>query len=297
MIGFGYIAVWRGWFTDAGVDALMKFAQNFAIPCLLFAAIARLDLAADFDPKLLASYFSAITLCFFIGIFGARYFFNRPWPDCVAIGFVCLFSNTVLLGLPITERAYGADALGPNFAIIALHAPWCYSLGIITMEIVRADRSKSFGSVISSVLTAVFKNALLIGIAAGFVVNLAQIPLPNVFWNGIELMVGAALPAALFGLGGLLVQYRPEGDMWTILFCVAICLILRPVLISGTATMAALELQPLRAAILNGAMPPGVNVYIFANMYGVAKRVAASTVLISTAVSVLSLWVWLALLP
>ncbi len=54
------------------------------------------------------------------------------------IGFCCLFSNSVLLGLPITERAYGPDALTGNFAIIAFHAPFCYGLGITAMEIVRA---------------------------------------------------------------------------------------------------------------------------------------------------------------
>jgi predicted permease len=44
-------------------------------------------------------------------------------------------------------------------------------------------------------------------------------------------------------------------------------------------------------------MAPGVNAYVFANMYGVARRVIASSVLISTAVSVLSVWMWLAILP
>jgi malonate transporter and related proteins len=39
--------VWRGWMGDT-VDALMKFTQNFAIPCLLFLAIARLDLGTEF---------------------------------------------------------------------------------------------------------------------------------------------------------------------------------------------------------------------------------------------------------
>ena len=297
MLGFGYLAVWRGWFTDAGADALMRFTQNFAIPCLLFGAIARLDLAADFDPALLAAYFGAITVCFAIGTLGARHLFHRPWTDSVAIGFVCLFSNSVLLGLPITERAYGADALAPNFAIIALHAPYCYTLGIITMEIARAEGGQGRAAIARAVLVSVFRNALLIGIAAGFVVNLTGLPLPKVVWDGVGLMERAALPAALFGLGGLLVRYRPEGDMWTILFCVAICLALRPALIAGTATLAALDLQPFRSAVLNGAMPPGVNVYVFANMYGVAKRVAASSVLIATAVSILSLWVWLALLP
>ncbi len=44
-------------------------------------------------------------------------------------------------------------------------------------------------------------------------------------------------------------------------------------------------------------MAPGVNAYIFANMYGVAKRVAASAVLVATAASLATTWVWLNVLP
>ena len=44
VISFGYVAVWRGYFSDDGVDLLMKFTQGFAIPCLLFQAIVGLDL-------------------------------------------------------------------------------------------------------------------------------------------------------------------------------------------------------------------------------------------------------------
>ena len=44
-------------------------------------------------------------------------------------------------------------------------------------------------------------------------------------------------------------------------------------------------------------MAPGVNAYMFAHMYGVGKRVAASTVLIATALSIFTTWGWLHLLP
>ena len=44
-------------------------------------------------------------------------------------------------------------------------------------------------------------------------------------------------------------------------------------------------------------MAPGVNAFLFANLYGVAKRVAASTVLIATALSIGTVWVWLSILP
>ena len=44
-------------------------------------------------------------------------------------------------------------------------------------------------------------------------------------------------------------------------------------------------------------MAPGVNAYLFANIYGAARRVAASSVLMATALSTLTVWMWLNLLP
>ena len=296
VIGFGYIAVWKGYFSDAGVDGLMKFTQGFAIPCLLFRAISTLDLEQNFDLGLMGSYYIAAFACFVVGLLGARLMFSRDWEDSVAIGFCCLFANSLLLGLPITERAYGVGALQANYAIIAIHSPFCYMVGITAMEIVR-NRGENLAALPGKVLNAMFHNALIVGISLGFVVNLGGIPLPNVFTDAVDLMVRAALPAALFGLGGVLYRYRPEGDMRTIMFVVAVSLILQPLLVWGLAKANDLSDAALRSAILTAAMAPGINAYVFANMYGKARRVAASSVLMSTGLSILTVWVWLAVLP
>ena len=39
VIGFGYVVAWRGLFSDSAVDGVMRFAQNFAVPVLLFAQV------------------------------------------------------------------------------------------------------------------------------------------------------------------------------------------------------------------------------------------------------------------
>ena len=44
-------------------------------------------------------------------------------------------------------------------------------------------------------------------------------------------------------------------------------------------------------------MAPGVNAYLFANMYGVARRVVASSVLFGTVITVVTAAAWIALLP
>jgi malonate transporter len=262
VIGFGYGVAWKGWFSEENVDGLMKFAQQFALAAML----------------------------------GARFLFKRPWEDSVAIGFCGLFSNSLLLGLPITERAYGAGALSANYAIIALHAPFCYALGITTMEVVRHSGG-GLAATGRRVLRAMFRNSMVIGIALGFVANIGHIPLPGVFSDALDLMARAALPAALFGLGGVLYRYRPEGDLRTVLYVCACSLLLHPAITWGLGSGLGLGTAPFRSAVVTAAMPPGVNAYVFANMYGVGKRVAASTVLLATTFAIVTAWAWLSILP
>ena len=210
VIGAGYLATARGYFSDTAVDGLMKFTQGFAIPCLLFQAMATLDLGADFDLPLLASFYLGAIASFALGMTGARLIFGRTWPDSVAIGFCCLFSNSVLLGLPITERAFGPDALTGNYAIVALHAPVMYLIGVTLMEIVRGSGQSALVTA-RKVLSSMFHNALIVGIGLGLLVNATGFPIPQVATDAIGLMVRAALPAALFGLGGVLVR-SDRGD-------------------------------------------------------------------------------------
>lgn len=296
VIGFGYAAAWRGLFSEANVDGLMRFATNFAVPVLLFRAIAQLDLTADFDLGLMSSFYIGAFLSFCAGLFGAHFLFKRDWEDSVAIGFICLFSNSLLLGLPITERAFGPDALAGNYAIVAVHSPFAYGLGITTMEIMRA-RGKSPIMIVPTVLKAMFRNALIVGISLGFAVNLSGFSLPEPVWVSVNLMATAALPAALFGMGGVLFRYRPEGDFRTIAYCCVVSLVLHPTIVYTLGTWNALSVDSMRSAVLTASMAPGINAYLFANMYGRGQRTAASTVLIGTTTSMLSIWLWLGILP
>ncbi|WP_425091072.1 AEC family transporter [Tropicimonas sp. S265A] len=297
VLSAGYAAVWRGVFSDDNVDALMRFTQNFAIPCLLFAAISRLDLQATFDWRLLVSYYTGTVASFFIGMAGARLIFGRPMTDAVAIGFCCFFANTLLLGLPIMSRAYGEDSLGPVFAIISLHAPIGYLLGITTMEMVRSSGKGVFRT-LTDIVKQILHNAIMIGIFLGFVANIGHITLPGVVMEAIDLIARAGLPAALFGLGGVLYRYKPEGDLKEVAFICLTGLVLQPIVVWGMARgVFSLSTEGLRAAVVVAAMAPGVNTYVFANMYGVAKRVAATSVLLGTALCILTTAVWLTLLP
>ncbi|MDG1675591.1 MAG: AEC family transporter [Paracoccaceae bacterium] len=296
IIGFGYCTVWARLFSIDTIDGLMKFSQNFAIPVLLFNAIAKVDLVNIFDFNLFFSFYIGATAGFILGFLGSHYLFKRSLEDSVAIGFCCLFSNTVMLGLPITERAYGVDALQHNFAIVSIHAPFCYFLGITVMELVKSsEKSISKKSVI--IFKAMFSNALVVGIVLGFLVNISGINLAKSIQASIDMITAVALPAALFGMGGILYQYRPEGDIGPIIMICIVSLLIHPAIVWITGSNLTLSDMQLRSAVITAAMAPGINTYVFANMYGRAKRVASTGVLLSTALSIGTVWVWLNLLP
>ncbi|TDL81280.1 AEC family transporter [Palleronia sediminis] len=295
VIGAGWLAVWRGLLDDNAVGGLMKFSQSVAIPCLLFRAIATLDLGQGFSWPLLISFYAGAVAGFVIGLAGARAL-GRPWEDAVVIGFAGLFSNTVLLGLPISERAFGAESLGFNFAIIAVHSPFGYALGVTAMELVRA-RGTPLSRVPAKIAGAMLHNALVIGIALGFAFNLSGLAIPSIAGDALDMVIRAALPAALFALGGVLYRYRPEGDLRIVALICTASLVIHPAIAYGLGIALGLEVGALRGAVVTAAMAPGMNAYIFANIYERAQRSAASGVLIATGVSIFSVWVWLLILP
>jgi predicted permease len=299
IIAVGYTAARSGLIDQNGIDGIMRFAQNFALPILLFKSIAALDLSNSFQPALLISFYTGAFIGFGFGFGIARFMFARSVAEAVALGFACLFSNALLLGVPITERAFGAEALAGNFAIISIHAPLLYSFGIMLMEWVRASDSMSPNPKLGWLIArGVFSQPLVIGIICGFGVNLTGVMLPTAVGAAVDMMARAGLPAALFGLGGVLWRYRPEGDKTLIAIVCFASLVLHPTITYCLARFVFdLDINSLRSGTLTAAMAPGVNAYMFANLYGVGRRVAATSVLIGTLLCIPSVWIWLHILP
>jgi predicted permease len=294
--GAGYAAARSNLFAPSAVDGLMFFAQRFGIPCVLFRGVSGLDLERAFDPGLLLSFYGGVVIVFLLGILGARTLFGRRPGEAVAIGFSAMFSNLVLLALPITERAYGPDELAALFAIASIHAPVLYLVGITVMEVSRAD-GRGAADTARAIGRAIFSNALMIGIALGFAVNLGGITVPEPLLVAVDMIADAALPAALFGLGGVLSRYAIRASLAEAGMITVLSLVVHPAIVLMLATLVFDLSEPfLRAAVLGSAMAPGVNTYIFASMYGRAQAEAASAVLIGTLLSAGTVSIWLAAL-
>ena len=298
VLGAGWLAARFGLIAPAGVDGLMRFAQGVALPCLLFRSIARLDFGTAFDPALMGAFYGGVLAAYLAGIAAALWAFRRSLPDALAIGFASAFSNSLLLGLPITDRAYGTDALGPIYAILSVHAPVLYAVGITAMELARSrGQGRGLAVLVGRVARAILSQPLVIGILAGAAVNLGGLGVPGIAWSAIDLLVAAAIPTALFGVGGVLTRYRIAGDGRAIAAVCAISLLLHPAVTWALGQWFGLTTGQLRSAVVTAAMAPGVNAYLYAHLYGHATRVSASAVLFGTGACILTAWGWLAVLP
>jgi malonate transporter and related proteins len=294
VIGSGWMSMRLKLFSDGMVDGLMQFATQLAVPCLLFRAISRLDLSTAYNWSQMSAFYIGATVSFFSASFIMWKWFKKHPGESIAIGFAALFSNSVLLGIPISERAWGAENLSSVYAIVSIHAPFCYLLGISCMELVRSD-GRSLLDTSKVVAKAMFRNSLMIGIALGFVVNLSGLHLPGVVSSAVDILSKSALPVALFGLGAVLTRYKINQALAEVGTISVFSLIVHPAIVLGICTLLAGPHSIGKTAVLVAAMAPGVNSYLFANMYQRGQGVAASTVVLATSMSVftISMWVWI----
>jgi predicted permease len=293
LIAIGYGAVRLHYLPDAMSDHLNAYAIKLAVPVLLFTAMVDIDFAEAFSAGVFISFYAGALVCFVAGIVMARLVFARRPGEAVSFGFAATFSNSLLLGVPIVERAHGADALPVAFGIIALHAPLLYTIGMITMEMMRRD-GRSLGETLRSASRSIIANPLMIAIACGIAWNVSGLPLPQMLAVPFDMLAGSAIPAALVGLGAALTRYTVKANISETLAIAVLSLIIHPAIALGLSHyVLALPAHMVIAIVTVAAMPPGVNIYIFASLYDRAVPLAASALVISTAIGVASISVWI----
>ena len=293
IITFGFICRQLQILTDQDVDTLVRFCQNIGIPTLLFYNVLNLNLNIVFELEIWFAYYSSLFACFFIGYFGTKYVFFHKTEDAIAFGFCAMFSNGVLLGLPICALAFGEESLSINYFIIVGHGPICYLLGIISMELAKTKQASLGRSLISSI-KPIFSNNLSIGILLGLFLNLVGLQFPSIVNDAVKIFIVSAIPLALFSLGGVLYKYKISKNLRVSIFIISISLVFHPLTVYFLGTYSfSVNREVLVNGVIMAAMAPGLNAYFFANMYNAGKEIIASTIFIGTIITIFSTTAWI----
>ena len=295
LVTIGFISSYIQLLKRYSVDGLTKFCQDFAIPFLLFFNLAILDLDKAFDFRILICFYSSMVISFVIISCTSYFIFEQPYKSSIILGFCAMFSNGVLLGLPISELAYGVDSLSINYTIIIGHAPLCYFVGIVFIE-VGNNKKNTILVTLKSSLKAILFNNLAIGILLGISFNLLKFEFSTFTHDLLKKGTVWIIPISLFTMGSVLYYYRITGSFRVPSAIILTSLLVQPavVYILGVYFWD-IEIEILRNAVVMAAMAPGLNAYFFANLYGQCKAVVATTILVSTGLTIFtsSFWIYL----
>jgi malonate transporter len=294
LLGFGF---GRGGFLSAeGARGLGAFVYYAAIPALLFRSMAAASAGVGGSLGLLGAYFAGALAVFALSMAIGRLAFGLSLAEQGLMALSTGFSNSVQLGIPLVLAAFGDAGLVPLTIIISVHSLLLLSL---TTVVVEAGRGRAGGALRMAQATAIAiaGNPVILSIVAGFLWRLTGLAVPAPLRHLIDLLAAAATPAALFSLGATLAGFRLAGDLAESLVVVAIKLLVLPVVVWLFAT-GIFHLGVLDTAVATtcAALPTGSNAFILAQRYNLYVARAASSVLISTALSIVTLGVLLAVL-
>jgi len=292
----GYIAARFGWFSDSATDGLDTFVFNFAIPALLFRALANTDIPDVLPWGLWGSYYGGILIVWAIGIGVAMGLLRRPLKDAIVIGFGGGFSNTVMLGIPIILVAFGEEASVPLFLILAFHGLTVFTICTFLLEMAQAAERHDGSAkpdprrILLDSLKGMARNPLLWALGSGVIFGQTGLTLPVPVDGVLEKLGQAGIPCALFVMGATLSRYEIRRSVGAASQIAVIKLGLHPLIVfllgfSGFA----LPVMWLKVATVMAAVPSGVYTFIMASRYGAAPGAASSAVVLTTGLSLLTL--------
>ncbi len=285
LIGLGYWAGRTRFFSEEATAYLTKFVFYFALSAMLFRFSANLSLAEVWDIRLVAAYLWGTA--FVYGIATAVGFLRRQSVETTAIEAQCaVIGNTGFLGVPMLTLLLGEAAIGPVVLALAIDLIVFSSLIVILITGSR-DGKMSLG-IFRTVGLGLIKNPMIVAISAGLLWSGFQIPIPDPMNDFLAILGGAATPGALFAIGASLATKsaeRIEVAGW-LSFCK---LILHPAFVAFAAIYL-FSVDPFSTVVIISvaSLPVAGNIFILAQHYGVAPQRVSAAILVSTALSIVT---------
>ncbi|MEM7041210.1 MAG: AEC family transporter [Pseudomonadota bacterium] len=293
LIVLGFVAGKFRWIDGAGVKTLVTFIFNIAMPALLFRLVVTSDVAGLIDLRFVFGYFSVLAAVALIGALLGWALLNQRGPELVIQGFGSCFPNTVLLGIPLMIALYGERGAVPVTMIFVFNVA-LYSLVTMLLEIVRKGDSRVRPvALVTTTLRAIIGNPIILAAIFGMIVGSLGFGLAPMLDETLSFIGQAGPPTALFALGASLgvreVARGLHGPLGAAGLMTVTKLAIHPALAWATAAALGLDAFLTAALVIVAALPVGANVYIFAQHYDVAVPEASSAVLISTAISMVTI--------
>ncbi|MDR3436263.1 AEC family transporter [Telmatospirillum sp.] len=287
LVVLGYLSAWRGGLKAGALEGLSRFVVDFTIPALLFQSIA-----VEGEPirfAVIYAYFIGCVALFFASAVLALAWRRHRLPEMGLFALNATYSNTVLMGVPLVQGAFGPRGLHILTMITAFHSLVMLTLATVFVEVGR-NRGTRISDVFVKTLRSTVRNPIIMSVVAGALWRMTGLGLPGPIETTLRLLSTAASPCALFMMGATLTTLRIGPYLGEILGVSVIKAIVMPALIWFLAAHV-FGLDRLQVAVSTtlAAMPTGVNTFVLAKRFDLYTANSAGTVLLTTVASAVTM--------
>lgn len=274
--------------------ALTQFVFYTAIPAILFVIIAKQDLKDLANWPFIAVYAGPALAIFLIMFFAAHYWRQLSSGDAAMLAMASIISNTGIIALPLLHELYGEKAV-VLAALANIIAVVFVLILILILELANAEEGGGKAAVFKHLENALL-NPVILSTILGIAFAISPLTLPTLVVDYLNLMASALAPCALFAVGMSIKISDVIKTGSTIALTTLVKLIIFPTAVLLCAQAAGLDSLAATAAVIAAAVPTAKNVFILSQRYHQYEDVAAETVSVTTALSVVTLIGWLLLL-
>ena len=282
----GYvIGQWRHW-RASWTQWASKFVFAVALPALLFHLLSDLSALPPVDARLLIAFFGGCFVVFVIGrVIAARGFeLDGVAQSVFALGGV--FSNNVMLGLPLAKLTLGAAAVPSVALVLVFNSLILWTLVSVSVEWARQGAFTVAG--LAKTFWGVLTNPIVAAILSGAAFGLAGFRLPKLLAGSLAALGQVAAPVALLTLGLGLVQYGVQRGWQQSLAICALKLVVLPLVVWALAALLGLPALETRVIVLLASMAMGANVYLMSMQFQTLEGPVATSLVLSTALAALT---------
>ena len=294
LIALGVIGGRSRLFPEIAVNGLNNFVLYVAVPALLFRTIVRAEPLEHLNMDVAFAYYLGsfamlgAAMLFGRGVFGLRD------GEQASFAMGAMFANTSLLGIPIIFAAYGEAGLVPLMVIITFHS-LVFSTIFFTLHDLGKAGAVGWAGTARLAGRSIITNPVIIAVAVGFAWSILGLGLPGPVSTIIDMLADATIPTALFALGAVLAGFKGAGNVPQASIMAGCKLVVHPLVVFLVAhTLFDLTALELAVVTITAGLPGGLMVFLVAQSYGVYVARAASSLVIGTAGSLITVSVLLA---
>jgi len=288
----GYLVACMPFWKTSWTAIASKFVFNVALPAMLFHLMSDLSSMPPIKPGVLLAFFGGCFIVFAIGRIVAARFFKLDGVAQSVFAMGGIFSNNVLLGLPLVKITLGQNAVPSAALVIVFNAFTLWTLVSISIE--WAKNSSFTLSGIGKMAFGVITSPLVAGIVFGTLFGLSGLKLPRFADRGLTILSDIAGPSALLILGMGLVQYGVRAGWHHSLGICLHKLIVFPAVVWLLAALLGLPPIETKAIVLLASMSIGANVYLMSMQFQTMQSAVASGMILSTALAAITTPLFLA---